>query len=206
MKRYVYVFFCLLFVLAALTGCAGKDGHTVDLSYTVSVQKDTYDALVKKGIHPFSTDPTEIRIADGKQMIFFTQTLSDIGFSEAEAKLKAITLYSKEGTPSVLMKSTELKQSSGLFYSSCTMKAVTNKLDSDTWSLTIMIGMPGSIAQIQGGAVTDKSATFELSNLTAENEIAAYSESNNVAAVLIIIGILLAVGGGFVWIIKRKQD
>ena len=134
------------------------------------------------------------------------QTLSDIGFSEAEAKLKAITLYSKEGTPSAMMKSIELKQSSGLFYSSCTMKAVTNKLDSDTWSLTVTIGMPGSIAQIQGGAVTDKFATFELSNLTAENEIAAYSESNNVAAVLIIIGILLAAGGGFVWIIKRKQD
>lgn len=64
--------------------------------------------------------------------------------------------------------------------------------------------MPGNITQVKGGIVEGNTVTFEIEDLTQENELAVYADSNNVG---VIIGLIatMAVVLGAAFIILRKR-
>lgn len=64
--------------------------------------------------------------------------------------------------------------------------------------------MPGNITQVKGGVVEGNTVTFEIEDLTQENELAVYADSNNIG---VIIGIILAMAVvlGAAFIILRKR-
>lgn len=66
--------------------------------------------------------------------------------------------------------------------------------------------MPGSITQTKGGTANGRIATFEIEDLTQENDLAVYADTNNVWVIVGIIAALSAVLGiGFV-VLKRKDN
>lgn len=62
----------------------------------------------------------------------------------------------------------------------------------------------GNITQVKGGVVEGNTVTFEIEDLTQENELAVYADSNNIG---VIIGIILAMAVvlGAAFIILRKR-
>lgn len=129
-----------------------------------------------------------------------TETISTIT-ENAEDELMKVTL--PDGTP--LFKSVKFDESNGLFYNSYTFKATTNINAECNDSYTVTVTMPGSITQTKDGAVEENIVTFTIENFGQENEIAAYSDSNNITAVIVILVILVAVLGAFIYFTKRKE-
>lgn len=206
MKKAISLFLLFVTCLAMLTGCSGTDSRIDTLSTTVSVRKSTYDALKKAGVDPFKGAPVTTATVDGKLVVVCKQIYKNLSFSDAEAKLRNITLYSSSRQPSPLMKSVELQTNGGLFYTSSTFQASTGILDNAAWSVDVSITMPGKIAQVKGGSVQGQAVSFHLGNLSQENDLVATSESNNVGAVLIIILVLVAVAAGLFFLTKRERD
>lgn len=205
MKKLLSLSLLVTTCLAMLTGCSGSKAETGTLSLTVSVQKNIYDTLRKAGVDPFKGQPvtTTTTTVAGKPVVVCNEEYKDISFSDAEAKLRSITLYSSSKQPVSLMQSVELQTKGGLFYTSSTFQASTGTLNNAAWSADISLTMPGRISQVKGGSVQGQTVRFHLGNLTQENDLAAYSESNNVGAVLIIILVLLAAVAGFFLLTKR---
>lgn len=129
-----------------------------------------------------------------------TETVSTIT-ENTENELKKIML--SDGTP--LFKSVEIKESNGLFYNSYTFKATTNIDAKGKDSYIVTVTMPGNITQTKDGVVKDNIVTFTIENFNQENELAAYSDSNNITAVIVILVILVAVLGAFIYFTKRKE-
>lgn len=206
MKKAISLFLLFVTCLAMLTGCSSTGSRIETLSATVSVRKSTYDALKKTGVDPFKGAPVTTATVDGKPVVICKQTYKKISFTDAEAKLRDITLYSVSKKPFPLMKSAELQTNGGLFYSSSTFQASTNVLDNTAWSVDISLTMPGKIAQVKGGSVQGQTVSFHLGNFSQENDLAATSESNNVGAVLIIMLVLIAVAAGLFFLTKRERD
>ena len=64
--------------------------------------------------------------------------------------------------------------------------------------------MPGSITQTKGGTAEGSTVTFEIEDLTQENDLAVYADANNVWVIVGIIAVLIAVVGiGFIVLRKR---
>ena len=119
---------------------------------------------------------------------------------DAETKLSAVKM--ENGNP--LFKSVSVSENKGLFYNSYTVNVITNAAE-DTAEYELRVTMPGKIAQVKDGTADGNTITFKIENLKQENDFAAYSDSNNTGVVIIILCVLAAVGGGFVYIMKRKQ-
>lgn len=119
---------------------------------------------------------------------------------DAEAKLSAV----KSDNGTLLFKSVSVAENKGLFYNSYTVNVITNAAE-DTAGYELQVTMPGKIAQVKDGTAVGNIVTFKIENLKQENDFAAYSDSNNTGVVIIILCILAVVGGGFVYIMKRKQ-
>lgn len=119
---------------------------------------------------------------------------------DAEAKLSAVK--SENGEP--LFKSATISENKGLFYNSYTVNVTTN-IAEDTAEYELQITMPGKIAQVKDGTADKNTVAFKIENLKQENDFAVYSDSNNTGTVIIILCVLAAVGGGFIFIMKRKQ-
>jgi hypothetical protein len=118
---------------------------------------------------------------------------------DIESQLKTIMVDSD--TP--LFKDVSISESKGLFYNSYTLKAVTNTTESKE-SYTVQVTMPGSVTQAKDGVIKENTVTFQIENFSQENEIATYSESNNYTAVIVILLILVAVLGAFIYFTKMK--
>lgn len=129
-----------------------------------------------------------------------TETIATVT-ENAEDELMKVTL--PDGAP--LFKSVTVDESNGLFYNSYTFKATTNVSAECKESYTINVTMPGNITQTKDGAVEENTVTFTIENFSQENEIAAYSDSNNITAVIVILVILVAVLGAFIYFTKRKE-
>lgn len=129
-----------------------------------------------------------------------TETVATVS-ENAEDELMKVTL--PDGTP--LLKSVTVDEGSGLFYNSYTFKATTNISAVCKDSYTVTVTMPGNITQTKDGVVEENKVTFTIENFGQENEIAAYSDSNNITAVIVILIILVAVLGAFVYFTKRKE-
>ena len=129
-----------------------------------------------------------------------TETVSTITENPKDELMK-VTL--PDGSP--LFKSVTFDESNGIFYSSYTFKATTNINAECKDSYTVTVTMPGSITQTKDGAVEENTVTFTIENFSQENEIAAYSDSNNITAVIVILVILVAVLGAFIYFTKRKE-
>lgn len=123
-----------------------------------------------------------------------------IAADNIESKLKSYALT--DGTP--LFKIVKIEKNNGLFYNSYTFKATTNIADCKG-KYTIALTMPGSITQTKDGLVEDGTATFTIENFDQENEIVAYSDSNNITAVIVILVVLVVVLGAFIYFTKRKE-
>ena len=119
---------------------------------------------------------------------------------DAETKLSAV----KTENGNLLFKSVSVSENKGLFYNSYTVNATTNETE-DTAGYELRVTMPGKIAQVKDGTANGNTVTFKIENLKQENDFAAYSDSNNTGVVIIILCVLAAVGGGFIFIMKRKQ-
>lgn len=129
-----------------------------------------------------------------------TETVSSVS-ENAQSELMKVTL--PDGTP--LFKAVSIDESNGLFYNSYTFKATTNISVECKDSYTVTVTMPGNITQTKDGAVDENTVTFTIENFGQENEIAAYSDSNNITAVIVILVILVAVLGAFIYFTKRKE-
>lgn len=119
---------------------------------------------------------------------------------DAEAKLSAV----KSDNGTLLFKRVSVAENKGLFYNSYTVNVITNAAE-DTAGYELQVTMPGKIAQVKDGTAEGNTITFKIENLKQENDFAAYSDSNNTVTVIIILCVLAVVGGGFVYIMKRKQ-
>lgn len=126
--------------------------------------------------------------------------IMNVTTDDVETKLKSFSLT--DGTP--LFKTVEFKENNGLFYNSYTFKATTNLAQCDE-SYTLTVTMPGSVTQAKDGAVIDNSVTFTIDDFTQENDIAASADSNNITAVIVILVVLVAVLGAFIYFTKRKE-
>ena len=140
-----------------------------------------------------SKETFSVQLLKGGEVIV---TASD----DAEARLS--TVKSENGN--LLFKSVSVSENKGLFYNSYTVNATTNEAE-DTAKYELRVTMPGKIAQVKDGTADGNTITFKIENLKQENDFAAYSDSNNTGTVIIILCVLAAIGGGFVFIMKRKQ-
>lgn len=116
------------------------------------------------------------------------------------ARLKEV----KSTDSSLLFKNIKISHNKGLFYNSYTVNMTTNAF-ATTDIFELKVTMPGEIAQIKGGEIKENTVNFEISDLKQENDFAAYSESNNIGVVIVIICILAVIAVGFFFIMKRKQ-
>jgi len=117
----------------------------------------------------------------------------------AEDELKSVMVTGN----TALFKKVTVYENKGLFYNSYTFKATTNIAECDE-SYIVKVTMPGSVTQTKDGAVEDNTVTFTIQNFSQENEIAVYSDSNNFGVVIVIIVLLIAVLGAFIYFTKRK--
>ena len=117
----------------------------------------------------------------------------------AEDELKKIMVTDSTS----LFKDFNVSESKGLFYNSYTFKATTNIADSSK-PYTITVTMPGSITQSKDGEVKDNTVIFKIDNFSQENEIVAYSDSNNIGVVVGILAVLVIILITFVYFIKKN--
>ena len=143
-----------------------------------------------------SSGTADFKAVVGKE----TDTIATVT-DNAEDELMKVTL--PDGTP--LFKSVTVDEGSGLFYNSYTFKATTNISAECKDGYTVTVTMPGNITQTKDGAVEENTVTFTIENFGQENEIAAYSDSNNITTVIVILVILVAVLGAFIYFTKRKE-
>ena len=100
-----------------------------------------------------------------------------------------------------------------MFYSSFSFQAKTAAQENtdesgqsvnDTYKFFITVTMPGGITQTKGGTADGNTVTFEINDLTQENDLAVYADANNVWVIVGIIAVLIVVLGiGFIVLRKR---
>lgn len=137
--------------------------------------------------------------SDFKIVVSKGDTLVTSITENAEDELKKVMV-----TDSIsLFKDINVSESKGLFYNSYTFKATTNIADSSE-PYTITVTMPGSVTQAKDGEVKDNTVIFKIDNFSQENEIVAYSDSNNIGVVVGILTVLVIILVAFVYFTKKK--
>ncbi|MDD4760975.1 MAG: hypothetical protein PHU66_09225 [Bacteroidaceae bacterium] len=137
--------------------------------------------------------------SDFKVVVSKSDILVTTVTENAEDELKKIMVT--DSTP--LFKDTNVSESKGLFYNSYTFKATTNIADSSK-PYTITVTMPGSVTQSKDGEIKNNTVIFTVDNFSQENEIVAYSDSNNIGVVVGILAVLVIILVSFVYFTKKK--
>lgn len=220
MKKIISIIVLTLSLLMMLTGCIRtelgvklKDDGTGSVSATVSIRKDVYEMLKENGSDPFNGKTAETVTIGSETYLSYTETNEALTYEEIKNKLLDFTIDEDDSIK--LFKAVTVEKNGGLFYNSYTFKATTNVMTdnsedksasvNDIYKFTIKVTMPGNIAQSKGGTVEGDSIVFDIEDLTQENDLAVYSEANNVVTVVIIIAVLVIIAAAFVFFMKREQ-
>lgn len=222
MKKIISLIALILSLIFMLTGCIRtelgvklKDNGTGSVSATVSIRKDVYEMLKENGSDPFDGKTAEQIMIDNQAYLSYTETNDNLTYKEIENKLLDFTVDENDSVK--LFKAVSVEKNGGLFYNSYTFKATTNAMTgnsededngksvNDIYKFTINVTMPGNIAQSKGGTVNGNSIIFDIDDLTQENDLAVYSDSNNTVTVITIIAVLIIIAAAFVFFMKRKQ-
>ena len=203
-----------------LTGCVrtelgvtlNKDGTGVIMT-TVAVEEDAYNMMKQSGTDPFEGRETQKVTYDDTAYVSCSEATERLPYEDLETRLKAFRLDNQDETSPLLFQDVALEKNSGLFYSSFSFRAKTaaqvgtdesgQEVD-EKFKFFVTVTMPGNITQVKGGVVEGNTVTFEIEDLTQENELAVYADSNNIG---VIIGIILAMAVvlGAAFIILRKR-
>lgn len=203
-----------------LTGCVrtelnvtlNKDGTGV-ITTTVAVEEDAYNMMKQSGSDPFEGRETQKVTYDDTAYVSCSEATERLPYEDLETRLKAFRLDNQDETSPLLFQDVAIEKNSGLFYSSFSFRAKTaaqvgadesgQEVD-EKFKFFVTVTMPGNITQVKGGVVEGNTVTFEIEDLTQENELAVYADSNNIG---VIIGIILAMAVvlGAAFIILRKR-
>ena len=113
-----------------------------------------------------------------------------------------------------IFKDVTVEAQKGLLSKTYVFRAVTNpqtaKEDAeislpDSFRLTLSVEMPGEITESGGGQVEGNTVTFEINDLTQENELSAASEQFNTTLIIITIAAALIILIGFLLLISRNR-
>lgn len=219
-KRITAFLLAVLCLTVLLTGCVRtelgvalyKDGTGI-ITTTVAIEESVYNMTKQGGSDPFEGRDTRTVTYDGTSYVSCSEATEKLSYGELENRLKVIHLDASDETSPLLFEDVSIEKSGGLFYSSFSFKAKTAVQAStdesgqnvnDTYKFFVTVTMPGNITQVKGGIVEGNTVTFEIEDLTQENELAVYADSNNVG---VIIGLIatMAVVLGAAFIILRKR-
>ena len=141
-----------------------------------------------------SSAGSDFKVVVSKSDILITTVIEN-----AEDELKKVMVTDSTH----LFKDINVSESKGLFYNSYTFKAITNIADNSE-PYTITVSMPGSVTQAKDGKIKDNTVIFTIDTLSQENEIVAYSDSNNIGVVVGILAVLVVILVAFVYFTKKK--
>ena len=140
---------------------------------------------------PSSEDVFDI-ITDGKDIDTTIDSENDSTVSDLEEKDNHI------------FSSVHIEKNSGIFYSSYSFNAVINPqsnegLDYDlneTFKVTLTVEMPDEITTSNCGKIEGNKVTFDIADITANQELSAACESNNTAIVIgVVVGLVIVIVG-----------
>ena len=211
----------VLCLAALLTGCVRTelgvdlyDDGTGVITTTVAIKEDAYSTMTQSGTDPFEGRETQKVTYDGDAYISCAEVTDRLSYEELENELKAIRLDASDEKSPLLFRDVSIDKNGGLFYNSFTFKAKTTaQVNSgeeqshsvnDMYKFFIQVTMPGSISQTKDGVVEGNTVTFEISDLTQENEFAVYSDSNNVGVVIGIVVVMAVILGAVLFFTRKK--
>ena len=220
-SRITALLLSVLCLAVLLTGCVRTElgialykDETGIITTSVAIEEDAYNMIMQNGSDPFEGRETKRVTYDDTAYVSCTDTTERLSYEELENQLKAVHLDASDESSPLLFQDVSIDKKGGLFYSSYTFQAKTaiqentggesGQSVNDTYKFFITVTMPGSIIQTKGGTADGNTVTFEIQDLTRENDLAVHADSNNV---WIIVGIIaaLAVIFGAVFILLRKK-
>ncbi len=219
-KRITAILLTVLCLAVLLTGCVRtelgialhKDGTGV-ITTTVAIEENAYSMMKQNGADPFEGRETQKVTYEDTPYVSCSEATEKLSYEELESQLKAVRLDASDETSPLLFQDVSIEKNGGLFYSSFSFQAKTAVQENtdesgqsvnDTYKFFITVTMPGSITQTKGGTAEGSTVTFEIEDLTQENDLAVYADANNVWVIVGIIAVLIAVVGiGFIVLRKR---
>ena len=66
------------------------------------------------------------------------------------------------------------------------------------------VTMPGSITQTRGGTADGNTVTFEVQDITQENDMAVYADSNHIGVIIAIVMALILILGAVIFFGRKK--
>ena len=203
-----------------LSGCVrtelgvtlNKDGTGV-ITTPVAVEEDVYNMMKQSGSDPFEGRETQNVTYDDTEYVSCSEATERLPYEDLETRLKVFRLDNQDETGPLLFQDVSIEKNSGLFYSSFFFKAKTaaqvstdesgQEVD-ETFKFFVTVTMPGNITQVKGGVVEGNTVTFEIEDLTQENELAVYADSNNIGVIIgIIVALVVILGAAFIILRKR---
>ncbi len=185
-----------------------RHGEMVYVAYTEVKEYTSYDemeqALLKQTYDAdFSNKITSsTETGDNLKETFNVNTVPISDDTEKDA----------QDSKSPIFSSVNIEKNDGIFYSSYTFNAITCPQDSGLFDIDlskvkmiITVEMPEEISQFKGGMVEGNKITFDISDFSVSQELAATCESNNTGVVIgIVIGLVVIVAGIFCFIKFKK--
>ena len=221
-KRIAAISLAVLCLAGLMTGCVRtelgialhKDGTGI-ITTRVAIEESAYSMVKQGGSDPFEGRDTQKITYDDTAYVSCSEATEKLSYEELENRLKAVRLDASDETSPLLFQDVSVDKNSGLFYNSFSFQAKTavqastdenGQSVNDIYKFFVTVAMPGSITQTKGGTANGRIATFEIEDLTQENDLAVYADTNNVWVIVGIIAALSAVLGiGFV-VLKRKDN
>lgn len=218
--RITAILLSVLCLAVLLTGCVRtelgvvleKDG-TGTVTTTVAIEEDAYNMIKQNGSDPFEGRETKKVTYDDTAYISCSDATEKLSYEELENHLKAVRLDASDETSPLLFRDVSIDKSSGLFYSSYSFQAQTAVQESneesgqsvnDTYKFFVTVTMPGSITQTRGGTADGNTVTFEVQDLTQENDLAVYADSNHIGVIIAIVMALILILGAVIFFGRRK--
>ncbi len=220
-KRITAILLSVLCLAVLLTGCVRtelgialhKDGTGV-ITTTVAIEESAYNMIKQSGSDPFEGRETQKATYEDTPYISCSEATENLSYEELENQLKAVRLDASDETSPLLFQDVSIEKNGGLFYSSFSFQAKTTAQENtdesgqsvnDTYKFFITVTMPGSITQTKGGTADGNTVTFEIDDLTQENDLAVYADANNVWVIVGIIAVLIVILGIGFLVLRKKR-
>ena len=220
-KRITAILLSVLCLAVLLTGCVRtelgialhKDGTGV-ITTTVAIEESAYNMIKQSGSDPFEGRETQKVTYEDTPYISCSEATENLSYEELENQLKAVRLDASDETSPLLFQDVSIEKNGGLFYSSFSFQAKTTAQENtdesgqsvnDTYKFFITVTMPGSITQTKGGTADGNTVTFEIDDLTQENDLAVYADANNVWVIVGIIAVLIVILGIGFLVLRKKR-
>lgn len=208
-----------------------EDG-TAKLTASVGIEKEAYEQIVGMGGDVFEGKETSEYEYDGKTYVTVSeeteyqnydelrQALLELEYQtgdadeEAEDAETSVNESASEPVDTRIFKDVTVETQKGLLSKTYVFRAVTNPQTAeddaeisipDSFRLTLSVEMPGEITESGGGQVDENTVTFEINDLTQENELSAASEQFNTTLIIITIAAALVILIGFLLLINGNR-